>query len=138
MDPHTTQKKSRTCKSCHQNPLSLGLGTGQLSRKTGFQKGVVENTLKWEFTPANRGIKNIPIDSFVTIEGKPLANFSRPWLRPFNRQEIERILEAGLCITCHNTYDDPVIKQWRPGEAIAGKCTVLNKKTPAAATTGVK
>ncbi len=111
MDPHTTQKGSRTCRGCHVDSRALALGLGNLwfSGKN-----------KWEFTPALRpdskdlGISP-PLDAFVDIDGHPLVHFSRPWLRTFNRKEISRILYVGLCLDCHKGWNDPVMRSWKSG-----------------------
>ena len=53
---------------------------------------------------AGLGIDN----AYVDISGKPLQKSSRPNLRPFNGEEINRILRVGLCLPCHKQYDDAV------------------------------
>lgn len=109
MDPHTTQRKGRTCEECHMDARSLGLGTGSISLKNG----------QWHFTPAMK-LSGPPFkqatDSFVDIDGKPLVNTSRPGLRPFDRDEIHRILYVGQCLPCHKDFNDPVMRDWKPNE----------------------
>lgn len=109
MDPHTTQKKGRTCEECHLNSRSLGLGTGSLQLQNG----------KWDFTPAMKH-SGPPFkqatDSFVDITGRPLVKTSRPGLRPFNQDEMDRILYVGLCLSCHKDFNDPVMRDWKPNE----------------------
>lgn len=115
MDPHTTQKKGRSCEDCHLDSRSLGLGTGSISLKSG----------QWEFTPAMK-LAGTPFkqatDSFVDIAGKPLVNTSRPGLRPFNGEELDRILYVGQCLPCHRDFKDPVMQNWKPH----GKQTACN------------
>ncbi|MDD3554176.1 MAG: hypothetical protein PHC35_06630 [Deltaproteobacteria bacterium] len=109
MDPHTTQKKGRTCSECHIDPRALGLGTGNLSFKNG----------QWHFTPAMQLPNSTPkqaTDSFVNIQGDSLVHTSRPGLRPFNAQELNRILYVGLCLSCHKDFNDSVMANWRPNE----------------------
>ncbi len=110
MDPHTTQKGSRTCKGCHADPRALGLGLGNLRFSNGG---------KWEFTPALSADPKVlgisqPLDAFVDIDGRSLVHLSRPWLRTFNKKEISRILYVGLCLDCHQGWDDQVMKTWNP------------------------
>ncbi len=110
MDPHTTTKEGRGCLDCHANPRSLGLGAGSLTVQEG----------RWIFQPAlvsepGRFGHEQPLDRFVAPDGTPLVHTSRPWLRPLNGTEILRILNAGPCLQCHTTMDDPVIASWRPG-----------------------
>lgn len=119
MDPHTTSKKARSCVECHQNPKTLGLGNGQLifDREAVLKEGVRG---KWGFVPAVTDIKTeegrAQIAPFVNIDGTAMVNTSRKWLRLFNGEELMRILDAGMCVGCHNRYDDPVIVGWKPGQ----------------------
>lgn len=104
MTPHTTQKESRTCADCHSNPKTVGLGEGNLSYEG----------MKWHFTPVKPGINyglESPLDSCVNIEGNSTVNFSRDWLRSFNKDEINRILKVGVCLTCHKGSDS-IFSRW--------------------------
>ncbi|OPL10583.1 MAG: hypothetical protein AVO38_05065 [delta proteobacterium ML8_D] len=112
MDPHTTQKEGRSCKECHQDPRALGLGQGNLS--------FVSN--RWSFKSSLSGPSTSldigqPLDAFVDIEGRPLVLTSRTGLRPFNSNELDKILYVGLCLPCHSDFDDPVMRNWIPGKA---------------------
>jgi hypothetical protein len=87
----------------------VGLGLGTVSYENG----------KWFFTPAGQGITTEigltpPLDAFGTLDGKALQHGSRSDLRPFNRQELARILRVGLCLECHQKYDDPAWKNYGP------------------------
>ena len=109
MDPHTTNARSRGCMECHADSRVLGLGSGSLQRKDG----------RWHFIPATSsrkiGDNTMPrLDGFVNMEGKRLVNVSRPDLRPFDRAELEAILDAGRCIFCHSSFKDKVMKNWNP------------------------
>ncbi len=109
MDPHTTGKESRSCADCHTDPKSLGLGSGSLAKQNGA----------WQFTAATsqgmEGLHNLPrLDGFVNISGKRLVHTSRKDLRTFNKTEIEKILDAGRCLCCHQNFDDRVMKNWNP------------------------
>lgn len=102
INPHTTQAKGRSCKDCHASPKTVGLGEGT----------VVKNKEKWQFFPVDQGIdtlagRTVGLDTFVTIEGEPLQHGSRKDLRPFNKDELQRILRVGLCLNCHTDYSDP-------------------------------
>ncbi|WP_456433611.1 hypothetical protein [Thermosulfuriphilus sp.] len=118
MDPHSTQKKGRSCPECHQSPKTVGLGPGNI----GFEGG------KIRFWPAETGVDlglNHSLQALVDVRGRPLTNLSRPNLRPFNQEEIYRILRVGLCLPCHQDYHDPVMKNWRPDLS----CPVFDEKT---------
>ena len=109
INPHTTQRKGRSCADCHASPKTLGLGEGTVWREDE----------KWHFSSLNQGIQTEagptpPLDSYVTIDGKPLQNSSRADLRPFNKKELARILRIGLCIECHTKYDDTAYRDYSP------------------------
>jgi hypothetical protein len=107
INPHTTQAKGRTCEDCHSSPKTLGLGEGTVVKKDG----------KWAFFPVDLGVdtlkgRTIGFDTFVTIDGRQLQHGSRADLRPFNGDELKRILRVGLCLKCHKTYNDPAYKEY--------------------------
>lgn len=107
INPHTIQAKGRTCKECHASSKTVGLGEGVLGKKNG----------RWHFTPVDQGVENDQgrtpgFDNFVTIDGIPLQHGSRPNLRPFNGEELRRILRVGLCLDCHQQADDPAYRHY--------------------------
>lgn len=109
INPHTTQIKGRTCEECHTSPKTVGLGEGTVSKKDG----------EWRFTPMDQGIdtlegRTVGLDTFVTIDGKPLQHGSRPNLRPFNGEELRRILRVGLCLQCHKDLKNPAYINYDP------------------------
>lgn len=111
INPHTTQEKGRSCVDCHVSPKTVGLGEGTVSEVNG----------ELVFTRVDRGTDTVngvtpPFDGYVTIKGEPLQYSSRPEVRPFNGDELEKILRVGLCVDCHNRYDDPVWKEYKMGQ----------------------
>jgi hypothetical protein len=107
INPHTIQAKGRECKDCHASSKTVGLGEGTMVKKGG----------KWQFFPVDRGVhteggRTVGFDNFVTIEGTPLQHGSRKDLRPFNGEELQRILRVGLCLDCHGRADDPAYKDY--------------------------
>lgn len=109
INPHTTQKEGKSCAECHTRTKVLGLGEGTAWKKNG----------QWQFSPAAQGIetevgKTVPLDAFVSIDGTPLQHSSRPDLRPFNKDELTRILRVGICIECHKEYNDKAWKNYSP------------------------
>ena len=95
---HTTRKEARSCKSCHNDPLAIGFGRGELKYEISGGKGV------WRFVPgfALNANDHLPEDAwtgFLREAQKPFA--TRDDLRPFNIKEQRRILEVGSCLTCH-------------------------------------
>lgn len=119
IDPHTTQTASRTCADCHASTKSVGLGTGTAWRQDG----------EWRFDSVDMGVETAagqtpPLDAFVSIEGVPLQKSFRPSLRPFNKDELSRILRIGQCLPCHKTYDDKAYVDYSPIK----KCPVFQEE----------
>jgi len=108
INPHTIQAKGRACADCHAEPKTVGLGEGKISFApggkllfTGIGQGVI--------TPAGQ---TPAFDAYVNIDGRPLQHSSRPGLRPFNQEELRRILRVGLCLPCHGNYQDAAWKKY--------------------------
>jgi len=109
INPHTTQAKGRTCRDCHTSPKTVGLGQGKVVKQNGT----------WEFYPVDQGVntlagRTVGLDTFVTIDGTPLQHGSRQDLRPFNGEELRRILRVGLCLECHTDLNDPAYRNYDP------------------------
>ena len=107
LNPHTTQAKGLECVDCHASPKTVGLGEGTLWQENG----------RWRFSPIHQGEQTAvgvtpPLDGFVDLEGNSLQRGARAELRPFDKEELQRILRVGLCVRCHKTYDDPVFKDY--------------------------
>lgn len=95
---HTTQRKSRGCRSCHNDPLAIGFGRGELKYQISGGKG------EWKFTPkfASSPGDGLPEDAwtgFLQEAAPPFA--TRDHLRPFSLAEQRAILTVGSCFTCH-------------------------------------
>jgi hypothetical protein len=96
---HTTRREGRGCKSCHNNPLALGFGRGELHFVVSGKAG------QWKFEPrfAANKFDGLPEDAwtgFLRDATKPYA--TRSDLRPFSVAEQKRILQVGSCLTCHD------------------------------------
>ncbi|MBW2048849.1 MAG: hypothetical protein JRJ09_10045 [Deltaproteobacteria bacterium] len=107
-DPHTTTSRSRGCIECHADPKVIGLGEGILHRKEGG----------WVFRPTYDSTGSglglaFPLDGFVNLEGKALQSGLNKGVRPFNRDEIARILSVSPCLGCHDRYDDTIYRDFR-------------------------
>jgi hypothetical protein len=118
LNPHTTQKTGRACEECHTNPKAMGLGAGTAWKEDG----------QWRFTPLDQGVETgagqtPPLDGYVKIDGTPLQKSARPELRPFNGEELARILRVGQCLPCHKSYEDPVYKNYDKKR----KCSVFEE-----------
>ena len=109
LNPHTTQAKGRTCSECHASTKVVGLGEGTAWKEYG----------EWHFAPVDQGVdtpagRTPPLDGYVAIDGTPLQKSARPNLRPFNKEELARILRIGQCVACHTEYSDPAYKDYTP------------------------
>lgn len=92
---HTINKDGRSCKSCHNNPLALGYGKGELT---------LDKTGKWKFTPkfSNHKEDNLPKDAWIGfLKTRNETSTTRTNTRPFTIEEQKRILLVGACLTCH-------------------------------------
>lgn len=103
INPHTTQEKGRACIDCHGSTKTVGLGEGSLA--------LVDNEVT--FSPLDTGIQTeagetVGLDSFVALDGTQLQHGSRADLRAFNGPELKAILRVGLCVDCHDSYQDPI------------------------------
>lgn len=110
INPHTTQEKGRECVDCHASPKTVGLGEGTVYERDG----------KLTFAGLDQGVdtahgRTVPFDAWVSIDGEQLQHGSRSDVRPFNRNELEKILRVGLCVGCHDSYGDPVWKNYTAG-----------------------
>ena len=98
VEPHTTQRKARSCTSCHNDPEALGYGKGQLHYGRTAQGG------QWTFTPAlPPGPDGLPADAWIPFLGTRSGPVStRDDVRPFSVEEQQKILVVGACLTCHD------------------------------------
>ncbi len=108
INPHTTQAAGRSCADCHQSTKTVGLGEGTVS---------VDEEGVWSFSGLDQGVdtlegQTVPFDAFVDINGVALQHSSRPELRPFNKKELRAILRVGQCVSCHDSYEDPMWKKY--------------------------
>jgi len=107
INPHTTQAKGRACIDCHASTKTVGLGEGRVFMREG----------QLAFEPIDQGIRTsagttVPFDAYVTLDGESLQHSSRSTLRPFDGKELRAILRVGLCVQCHNQYDDTIWKKY--------------------------
>lgn len=96
--PHTTVTQGRDCKSCHNNPVALGYGKGDLVFNT--------HTAQWIFDSHYQYNKadNLPEDAWVGFlddrAGETVSTRSN--LFPFDISTQKRILTFGACLSCHD------------------------------------
>jgi hypothetical protein len=107
-DPHTTAAGSRTCLDCHGDPKTVGLGEGILHQGAG---GLIFRPT-YDVQKSGLGISHA-LDAYVNLEGDPLQTGHKGRVRPFNKDEIDRILGVGPCLGCHTRYDDPIYRDFQ-------------------------
>ncbi len=96
--PHTIAAKGRDCRSCHNDPIALGYGAGELVYTIGDRSG------NWSFTPADssRLSDGLANDAWIGFLQEPqLVNSTRLNFRPFTVAQQKRILRVGACLECH-------------------------------------
>lgn len=100
IQPHTVTKEARTCEDCHSNKKAIGLGTGIYNAKA---NGV-----------------DIPfeLERIVDEQGKQIQSTSHYGARPFNKEEIDRIMRVNVCASCHDLQKDAAI--WKKVTDVAG------------------
>lgn len=108
INPHTTQAKGRECIDCHGSTKTVGLGEGRITMVGG--ELAFETIDKGVDTLAGR---TVPFDAYVNAKGEPLQHSSRSNMRPFNADELRAILRVGLCVGCHDSYSDPIWKNYK-------------------------
>lgn len=89
IQPHTISRKARACENCHSQPKALGLGSGQYIS--------IFNKI------------NIPfeLERFVDEDGNQIQATGHVGARPFNKEELQRIIRINVCLGCHQEYDSP-------------------------------
>ena len=105
--PHTTDAKGGGGQRCHNNPVDLGFGEGDLSYKIAADKG------KGIFEPVYDNDKhdNLPGDAWTGFLKYMTGVVStRKNVKPFDIQRQQKILTVGSCLTCH-TDDSKVMKE---------------------------
>lgn len=101
---HTISQGARSCTSCHNDPVALGYGEGQLRYEPEAAAGVRQRQVgRWRFTPSNpAGPDGLPADAWIGFLQERTAGAStRADVRPFSTEEQRRVLAVGACLTCH-------------------------------------
>ena len=90
---HTISAKGKTCKDCHNNPVALGYGRGDL----------IYQNKKWTFNAKfSKETDGLPQDAWIGfLTNDTIKKATRNNARPFGIEEQKRILKVGSCLTCH-------------------------------------
>jgi hypothetical protein len=106
IEPHTTRREARSCQSCHNDPVAIGYGRGELRYERTPAGG------RWTFRPASPPVPEdgLPADAWIPFLGsRPGGLSTRDDVRPFTVEEQRAILKVGACLTCHRA-DSPVMR----------------------------
>lgn len=105
--PHTTSAKGRSCVSCHNNPVALGFGEGELTYK--IENGT--GTWSFEATFANNPHDGLPEDAWTAfLKNRTGTVSTRNNVFPFNTNQQKKILTVGSCLTCHTEESNVMSK----------------------------
>lgn len=117
LQPHTIQKKARSCESCHNNPKSMGYGIASGNLYSDPSKNYVNdlrdengNPLAQNADTQFNAIPNLKMDwsRFLDEDGKQLQtvghHFSKS--RPLNKEELGKLDRRGVCLACHKEIPD--------------------------------
>ena len=116
--PHTTSAKGRSCINCHNNPVALGYGEGELKYEIKNGKG------KWQFYPMYEQDKNdgLPADAWIDFLSTRTEHVStRTNVFPFSVEQQKKMLTAGACLTCHKENSEVMKKSLNNFDALLVK-----------------
>ncbi len=117
VQPHTIQKKARSCESCHTKPKSMGYGiqNGELYFRpdsnivmdlTDAEGRVLAKQVDTQFN----AIENLEHDwsAIIDEDGNQLQTVGHHFSgsRPLNKEELMRLDRRGVCMSCHKSIPD--------------------------------
>ncbi len=103
ISPHTTRPEVRSCQECHADPKTLGIGQGLFQAGKRWEENTFVSLLQPDINPLG-----FAWESLIDPQGRALASTTHVGARPFNAEELKRILEVAPCLPCHGRYDDPI------------------------------
>jgi hypothetical protein len=110
--PHTVQKKARTCESCHSSGKALGFGIGGGKLNTDPSKTTIIDLMSADrkILP-NRTDKQIPAipnlkhdySQFIDENGTQLMTVGNHWKLsgPLSKEQRDKLDRRGVCLSCH-------------------------------------
>ncbi len=113
VQPHSAQRKARTCESCHDNPKALGLGIGGGVFQNKYAQPIVEDLIDQktgevipnQFKVQIQAIPELNFDwsTIVDSAGNQVQTVGTHWplSRALNKDERVRLTRTGLCMGCH-------------------------------------
>lgn len=115
--PHTTDRRARSCPSCHASSKALGYGTHDGRYNRAYPQGVYmdlsDNKGQLLSSRARYQIAPIPelpmdLDQVVTRQGEQLQTVGHHWplSAPLNAGQRANMERIGICISCHEHVPD--------------------------------
>ena len=78
VQPHTVQKKARTCESCHASDKTLGLGIGGQKPDSDYSRFMDENSTQL-----------MTLGHHLKLSG------------PLSKEQMDKLDRRGVCLSCH-------------------------------------
>jgi len=112
VQPHSAQRKARTCESCHNNPKTMGYGISGGVFQTRYAEDIVEDLMDQktgDIIPQNYKVQipqigSLDIDwSVVLKDGQQVQTVGTHWplSRALPEETRKNMNKTGLCIGCH-------------------------------------
>lgn len=113
VQPHSAQRKARTCESCHNNPKAFGLGISGGVFQTRNAERIVTDLMDQrtgEIIPQRHqvqieSIEGLDFDwsTIVDSAGNQVQTVGTHWplSRALSADERDRLTRTGLCMGCH-------------------------------------
>ncbi|MCG8423768.1 MAG: cytochrome C [Proteobacteria bacterium] len=119
VQPHSAQRKARSCESCHDNPKALGYGISGGVFQGRYAESIVEDLIDQktgEVIPRRHQIQiqrieglNFDWSTIIDQNGNQVQTVGTHWplSRALNREQREGINRTGLCMGCHREMRNP-------------------------------
>jgi len=117
VQPHSAQRKARTCESCHNNPKAMGYGISGGVFQTKYPVDIVEDLIvqkTGEVIPKNYQIQIPKIEELdfdwptIIKDGQQVQTVGTHW--PLSRALPKEMRDAmdrtGLCMGCHKEMNN--------------------------------
>ncbi|MCB9735046.1 MAG: hypothetical protein H6745_20860 [Deltaproteobacteria bacterium] len=98
--PHTTQRRARSCASCHTEASALGLGEGSLD--------VTPEGVSFHSTDPGPASQAAATDRWTTLFAATPGESTHVGARSLDAEEQRRVLRVGACLACH----EPTAPLW--------------------------
>ena len=118
VQPHSAQRKARTCESCHDNPKALGYGISGGVFQTRYVEDIVEDLIDQKTGKVIPGRYKIQIpkiegmdfdwSTIVNAKGEQVQTVGTHWplSRALPKEMRDGINRTGLCMGCHQEMSD--------------------------------